>query len=108
MALEKTSIVKDNLEVNIGNQLLKTVIVKSGKTVVRGDLVSLATGKVIPFLTGATPYTIMAEDVDASAGDKTGYAFRRADLLASEVNFGTGTDAEVRNALDAIGIFLRD
>ena len=50
----------------------------------------------------------MAEDVDASAGDKTGYAFRRADLLASEVNFGTGTDAEVRNALDAIGIFLRD
>lgn len=108
MALEKTTIVKDNLEVNVGNQLSKVVTVKSGESVSRGDLVSLDTGKVVPFLTTATPYAVMQEDVDATAGDVDGLAFRRADLLASEVNFGTGTDAEVRDALDAIGIFLRD
>jgi len=50
----------------------------------------------------------MAEDVDASAGDVIGLAYRRADLLASEVDFGTGTDAEVRDALDKLNIFLRD
>lgn len=108
MPLEKNTIAPDNLEVNVGNQLKKTVTVKSGEVVKRGDLVSLSTGKVIPFLTTATPYTIMAEDVDATDGDVVGLAYRRADLLASEVNFGTGTDAEVREALDALGIYLRD
>lgn len=108
MPLAKESILPDNLEVNVGNQLKKPVIVKSGEVVKRGDLVSKSTGKVVPFLTSATPYTIMAEDVDASLGDVVGLAYRRADLLASEVNFGTGTDAEVREALDALGIYLRD
>lgn len=108
MPLAKESILPDNLEVNVGNQLKKSVIVKSGEVVKRGDLVSKSTGKVVPFLTSATPYTIMAEDVDASLGDVVGLAYRRADLLASEVNFGTGTDAEVREALDALGIYLRD
>ncbi len=108
MPLVKESILPDNLEVNVGNQLKKSVIVKYGEVVKRGDLVSKSTGKVVPFLTSATPYTIMAEDVDASLGDVVGLAYRRADLLASEVNFGTGTDAEVREALDALGIYLRD
>jgi len=100
---------KDNLDIEAGGErLLKTVTVKSGQTVSRGDLVSIATGKVIPFLTTADPYTVMYEDVDASGGDVDGLAYRRADLKASEVNFGTGTDAEVRDALDAKGIFLRD
>lgn len=108
MPLEKTTIEPDNLEVNVGNQLKKKVTVKSGEVVIRGELVSLSSGKVIPFLTGATPYTIMAEDVDASAGDVIGLAYRRADLKASEVDFGTGTDAEVRDALDNLNIFLRD
>lgn len=96
----------DNLDVSV--RKLKLVTVKSGETVSRGDLVSLSTGKVIPFLTTATPYTVMYEDVDASAGDVVGYAYRDADIKASEVNFGTGTDAEVRDALDAISIYLMD
>lgn len=108
MPLEEEEVKKDNLEVDVGNQLKKNVVVTSGNSVLRGDLVSLATGKVIPFLTGATPYTIMAEDVDATAGDVSGLAYRRADLLASEVNFGTGTDDEVRDTLDSVSIFLRD
>jgi hypothetical protein len=108
MPLVETVIPKDNLEVNVGNQLLKSVTVKEGENLKRGDLVSLSTGKAIAFVTGATPYTVMAQDVDATAGDKVGVAFRRADLKASEVNFGTGTDTEVRDALDVLGIFLRD
>jgi len=71
-------------------------------------LVTVVAGKVIPFVTGATPYTVMQEDVDATSGDVSGLAFRQAELKATEVDFGTGTDAEVRDALDAKGIFLRD
>jgi len=97
---------QDNLDVEV--RLLKTVTVASGNSVSRGDLVSIATGKVIPFLTTADPYTVMYEDVDASAGDVDGLAYRSADIKASEVDFGTGTDAEVRDALDFKGIYLRD
>lgn len=108
MPLEEVEVLKDNLEVNVGNQLKKTVVVAAGNVVKRGDVVSLSTGKAIPYLTGAEPYTVMAEDVDATTGDVSGLAYRRADLLASEVDFGTGTDAEVRDALDFKGIYLRD
>lgn len=97
---------QDNLDVEV--RLLKTVTVTSGQTVARGDLVSITTGKVIPFLTSADPYTVMYEDVDASGGDVDGLAYRSADIKASEVNFGTGSDAEVRDALDFKNIFLRD
>ena len=48
----------------------------------------------------------MYEDVDASAGDVDGLAYRRADIKESEVNFGTGTADEVRDALDVKNIFL--
>jgi hypothetical protein len=75
-----------------------------------GDTFTIAVtegaGKVTAFTTGSRPYTVMQEDVDASAGDVDGLAYRDADLLASEVNFGTGTDAEVRDALDEQNIFL--
>jgi len=71
-------------------------------------LVIAGAGKVIPFVTGAIPYTVMQEDVDATSGDVSGLAFRQAELKATEVDFGTGTDAEVREELDAKGIFLRD
>lgn len=109
MALTTTLEPQDNLDVEV--RLLKKVTVLSGQTVSRGDLVMLdgvATTKVTPFLTTNDPYTVMYEDVDASAGDVVGYAYRDADIKASEVNFGTGTDAEVRDALDFKNVFLRD
>jgi len=99
----------DNLDVSV--RKLKKVTVKSGETVSRGDLVRLddvATTKVVGFLTTKVPYTVMYEDVDASAGDVVGWAYRDADIKATEVDFGTGTDAEVRDALDAKNIFLMD
>lgn len=96
----------DNLDVSV--RKLKKVTVASGQTVSRGDLVMLSSGKVVPFLTTNAPYTVMYENVDASGGDVVGWAYRDADIKASEVNFGTGTDAEVRDALDAKGIYLMD
>lgn len=106
MALTTVQETIDNLDVDV--RLLKKVTVASGNSVSRGDLVSLSAGKVIPFLTTADPYTVMYEDVDASGGDVVGLAYRSADIKASEVDFGTGTDAEVRDALDTIGIYLID
>lgn len=100
---------QDNLDVEV--ELLKLVTVKSGSTVSRGELVMLdavATTKVVPFLTTNDPYTVMYEDVDASLGDVKGLAYRKAYIKASEVGFGTGTDAEVRDALDTLGIYLMD
>lgn len=99
----------DNLDVSV--RKLKQVIVLTGNTVVRGELVrydDVATTKVVGFLIGKVPYTVMYEDVDASAGDVVGWAYRDADIKATEVDFGTGTDAEVRDALDAKSIFLMD
>ena len=109
MALVTNLEPQDNLDVAV--RKLKKVTVLSGQTLSRGDLVSydaVATTKVIGFLTTATPLTVMAEDVDASGGDVVGLAYRDADIKASEVNFGTGTDAEVREALDFKNIFLMD
>jgi hypothetical protein len=104
MAMETVSQEQDNLGVKI--ELTKVVTVKSGETVSRGDLVSLDGDKVIPFLSGAVPYTVMLEDVDASAADVAGTAMRAGQLKASEVNFGTGYLSQVVDALDDIGIYL--
>jgi hypothetical protein len=109
MALETVTEVLDNLDVEV--ELLKTVTVLSGTVLSRGDLVrfdDVATTKVVGFLTAKIPYTVMYEDVNATGGDKVGLAYRKARIKASEVKFGTGTDAEVRDALDAKGIYLID
>lgn len=69
--------------------------------------VTLATTPVVElFTTGSDPYTVMFDTIDATAGAKSGRAYREAELLASEVNFGTGTLAEVRDALDKRDIHL--
>jgi hypothetical protein len=87
-------------------------ITVGGTPFVAGDtftiLVTAGLGKQTSFITGNVPSTVMYEDVDASGGDVVGKAYRSADIKASEVDFGTGTDAEVRGALDIQGIYLRD
>lgn len=109
MALVSTLENQDDLDVEV--RKLRKVTVLSGQTLSRGDLVSfddVATTKVVGFLTGKVPYTVMYEDVDASGGDVVGLAYRDADIKASKVDFGTGSDAEVRDALDFKNIFLMD
>ena len=87
-------------------------ITTAGATTVAGDfytvLVTAGLGEVTSFTTGSVPSTIMYDDVDASGGAVVGWAYRDADLKATEVDFGTGTDAEVRDALDVRNIFLMD
>jgi len=109
MPLVTTNEVQDNLDVEV--RKLRRVTVLSGSSVSRGDVVKYDTDnptKVVPFTTGSDPYTVMVEDVDASGGDVVGLAYRDADIKASEVNFFDGSDAEVRDALDAKNIFLMD
>ena len=87
-------------------------ITTAGATTVAGDfytvVVTAGAGKQTSFTTGSTPNTVMAEDVDASSGDVVGWAYRRAVIKATEMNFGTGTDGEVRDTLDALSIFIVD
>ena len=64
------------------------------------------TAKVTSFTTGSEPYTVMYDAVDATGGAVVGRAYREAELKASEVSFGTGTLAEVKDALDFKDIHL--
>ena len=105
MALVKVDETIDNLDVDV--ELTKYVDVASG-TLSRGDLIHLdsATKSAVKFATGKEPYSIMLEDVDATGGATTGKCARAGQFKASEVDFGTGDLEEVRDALDAKGIFL--
>ena len=109
MPLDTVVEVSDNLDVEV--RKLRRVTVLAGNTVARGQVVSYdatATTKVIPYAATKVPYTVMYEDVDATAGDTVGLAYRDADIKATEVDFGTGSDAEVRDVLDSKSIFLMD
>lgn len=93
-----------------GGQIVFTVTA-GGTAFVAGDsfttaVTKAATPVVELFTTGSAPYTVMFDTIDATLGAKTGRGYREAELLASEVNFGTGTLAEVRDALDALDIHL--
>lgn len=87
-------------------------ITAGGTAFIAGDtftvLVTAGLGKQTSFVTGNEPSTVMYDVVDASGGDVVGWAYRDADIKATEVDFGTGTDAEVRTALDAKNIYLMD
>lgn len=103
--LEETETV-DNLDVNL--ELTRKITVTSGQTLQRGDLVELVTGKAVAFA-GNNPYAIMLEDADASGGDIVAVASWKGKFLASEVNFGTGSDSiTVRDALAVNGSYLID
>lgn len=93
-----------------GGQIVFTVT--AGATAfVAGDSFTMAVTKAASpvvelFTTGSAPYSVMFDTIDATGGAKVGRAYREAELLASSVNFGTGTLAEVVDALDALDIHL--
>lgn len=93
-----------------GGQIVFT-ITAGGTAFVAGDSFTMAvTNAASPvvelFTTGSEPYSVMFDTIDATAGALTGRAYREAELLSSEVNYNTGTLAEVRDALDKRGIYL--
>lgn len=88
-------------------------ITAGGTAFIAGDSFTFAVTKnasstVSSFTTGSEPYSVMYDAVDASSGAVIGLAYRDAYIKASEVDFGTGTDAEVRDALDNKNIHLMD
>lgn len=86
-------------------------ITAGGTAFVAGDSFTITvtlsgTAKVTSFTTGSKPYSVMYDAVDATSGAVAGKAYREADLRAANCTFGTGTLAEVKDALDALDIHL--
>ncbi len=91
----------------------RTVTVKSGQNLVRGAVVGKdGDSKYLLSLSAAsdgsqTPDLIMAEDCDATSGDKTALAYERGDFNANALTLGTGhTVASIREGLRAKGITI--
>lgn len=93
----------------------ESVTVLTGQNLVRGTVLGkiTASGKVIASLSAAvdgseTPYAILAEDVDASAGDVVGTAYLSGEFNESELTIGTGHTADsIRAGLRDLGIYLK-
>jgi|GEM_PF-6779173 len=100
-------ITPDNIEAGSGAFQFREEIVASGQTLKRGDVVKLNSGKLEKIATGDTPYAVMADDVDASSGDKPGTVFYSGHaLVEDELDYGTGSADEFRDALRQRGIIL--
>jgi hypothetical protein len=99
------------------NQGLVTepVTILSGQNVVRGTLLGKITvgGKYIASLSAAgdgseVPSAILAEDVDATAGDKAAIAYIAGEFNERQITFGDDhTAASVKAGLRDMGIYLK-
>jgi hypothetical protein len=86
----------------------------SGQNLVRGTVLGKITtgGKFNKSLAAAgdgsqTPDMILAEDCDATAGDKFALAYARGDFIQESLILGTGhTVASIKEGLRVKGIFL--
>lgn len=93
----------------------RSITLVSGQNLVRGALLGVITsgGKYTLSAAalsngGQTPAAILAEDVDASAGDKTTLAYIMGCFAEAHVTFGSGhTAASVREGLRGKGIILK-
>jgi len=105
MAVE--TITPDNIEAGSGAFQYREEVVAAGQVLKRGDVVKLVSGKLSKIATTETPYAVMADDVDASAGDKAGTVFYSGHaLVESELDYGDGSADEFREALRQRGIIL--
>lgn len=110
-----TSFVPDKLVAGNADELLgRKITVISGQNLVRGTVLGQITAsqKYNKSLAAAadgsqTPDLILAEDCDASAGDKVALAYKRGDFIAEAVILGAGhTVASIEEGLRVKGIFL--
>ncbi|MDH5258262.1 MAG: head decoration protein [Gammaproteobacteria bacterium] len=91
------------------------IVILSGQVLVRGAVIGKVTAskKFILSLSGAadgsqTPVAVMAEAVDATAGDKRGPAYRTGEFNEAALTLGTGhTIASVKPLLRDAGIHLK-
>jgi hypothetical protein len=92
------------------------VTLLSGANLVRGTVLGriTASGKVVAVDTGGdddgrrSPYAVLAEDVDASAGDKVGPAYLSGDFNEDELVFGGSDTKEThRAAMRDLNLYLK-
>lgn len=91
------------------------VVLTSGESVVRGEVLGRVTAsdKFIASLAAAVdgsevPRVIVAEDCDASAGDKRCAVYRTGEFNQDALTLGTGHTADsVRDGLRDLGIHLK-
>jgi hypothetical protein len=99
---------------NPGLLVARSITVISGQNLVRGAVLGkiTASGKYNKSLSAAgdgsqTPDLILAEDCDASGGDKTALAYSRGDFHEGALDIGTAHTADsIREGLRAKGIIL--
>ena len=90
------------------------VTIASGTNAVRGSLLGsiTASGKYVVSAAAAgdgsqTPKAILAEDVDATGGDKEGIVYVSGDFNATALTYGAGhTAASVKDGLRDANIYL--
>lgn len=91
------------------------VTIKSGENLTAGTVIGkiTSTGKCVKSLSASSDgsqnvYAILADDCDASAGDKKASAFITGSFNENALTFGTGhTAASTKDAFRALGIILR-
>ncbi len=90
------------------------VTIASGQNLTRGALLGkiTASGKYVLSLAAAadgsqTPVAILAEDVDATGGDKSGIVYVSGDFNENAITYGTGHTADsVRAGLRDLNIYI--
>lgn len=105
----------DNLIAGNHDELVgEKITLLSGQNLVRGAVIGkvTASGKykislAADTIGSETPDLILAEDCDASAGDKQALAYSRGDFIAQAVTIGTGhTIASIKEGLRVKNIIL--
>lgn len=114
-SFSSTSFVPDNLIAGNHDELVgEKITLLSGQNLVRGAVLGkiTASGKYNLSLSAAadgsqTPDLILAEDCDASAGDKQALAYSRGDFIAQELTLGAAhTIASIKEGLREKNIIL--
>lgn len=114
-SLSATSYSPDLLIAGDFPRVTDTVTIASGQNLVRGSVLGqiTASGKYVLALSASadgsqTPVAILADDVNATAGDTLGGIFLTGEFDANAVTLGAGiTAAAAKAALRAVSIFLK-
>ena len=114
-SFSSTSFVPDNLIAGNHDELVgEKITLLSGQNLVRGAVLGKVTASskykislAADTIGSETPDLILAEDCDASAGDKQAIAYSRGDFIAQALTIGTGhTIASIKEGLRDKNIIL--